>query len=153
MAQTKVLRVIPNTSNRATFLQFFLILVLLFSISIISFSQAFSAYLPGVCVALFNPPHSCCCQQIRKNIFFFRTILYYLEPFCPREMVQVTNTRTIRFKGPNSLVELAMSQKNYHSQSWVVLSAIEINHLQFCELKLQELDLNWAYSTFYPCRQ
>ena len=103
MAQTKVLRVIHNTSNRITSLQFFLILVLLFSISIISFSQVFSAYLRGVCVTLFNPPHSCCCQQIRKNIFF-RTILYYLELFCPREMVQVKNSRTVRFKGPNSLV-------------------------------------------------
>ena len=41
---------------------------------------------------------------------------------------------------------------SYHTQSWVGLPVIEINQLQFCEMNLQQLDLNCPYSIFYPCQ-
>ena len=68
-------RVIPETIELLfEYLPYLLLSILLFSNSIISFSQVFCAFLLGVCVASFlfdvDPPRIWCCQQIRKKIFF-----------------------------------------------------------------------------------
>ena len=81
--------------------------ILLFSISIITFSQVFSVSLLGVCVA------SCLIHLtfdvVNKSgkIFFFQTILSCLEPFPPKGIVM--NLRTIWFKGPYGLVHLTVT--------------------------------------------
>ena len=78
--------------------------ILLFSISIITFSQVYSVSLLGVCVA------SCLIHLtfdvVNKSgkIFFFQTILSCLELFPPKGIVM--NLRTIWFKGPYGLVHL-----------------------------------------------
>ena len=66
--------------NRTTFPYF--LLILLFFISIISFSQASSVYLP-VCVAFCLIHLTVAVVNKSRKIIFFRTILFYLEPFCP----------------------------------------------------------------------
>ena len=86
---------------RGTFPCFLFILP--FSISIISFSQVFSTFLHGMCVAFCLIHLTVAIVNKSENFFFFRTILYYLEPFCSRGMV--TNSRTIQFKGPNGWVQ------------------------------------------------
>ena len=66
--------------------------------SVISFSQTFSAFLLGVCIAfclihyMFNVPRNWEKEFVSK-------------PFCPREMGMVTNSRTITLQGPHSLVQ------------------------------------------------
>ena len=72
---------------------------LVFSISInnINFSQVFSAFLPGVCVA-FCLIHLTLAVANKSGTI----ILSCLEPFCQRGMV--TKSRKIRFKWPNSSV-------------------------------------------------
>ena len=76
------LRVIPNFSS-----------ILLFSIRIIRFSQVFSAFLLGVCVAL-------CLIHLTFDVIYKSGKI--IEPFCPRRLE--TNSSTIQFKGPYSSV-------------------------------------------------
>ena len=58
--------------------------------SVISFPQTFSAFLLGVCVAF-------CLIHYMFNIPTNWEKEFVFEPFCPREMGMVTNSRTIPF--------------------------------------------------------
>ena len=66
--------------------------------SVISFSQTFSAFLLGVCVAF-------CLVHYMFNIPRNWEKEFVSKPFCPREMGMVANSRTITLQRPHSLVQ------------------------------------------------
>ena len=74
---------------------------MLFTYSIISFSQVWSTSLLGVCFA-FYLIHITFNVFNKSRNFFFQTILPCLKPFRPRGTV--TNLKIKRFKGPYNSV-------------------------------------------------
>ena len=95
------IRAIPNTIQ-----PLFQYLALLYQYH--SFSQVFSAFLPGICVAFCLIYPMLAAINKSGNIIFSQTILTCLQPFCPRGMV--TSSWTIQFKGLSVQCTTALSK-------------------------------------------